>query len=80
MSAARALPVRDARVGDLFAAPVRVASMPVDADPASLFDEERAAVARAVAKRQREFASGRRCARVLLAELGHPAVAILRNA
>lgn len=80
MSVARALPVRDARVGDLFAAPVRVASAPVDADPAALFDEERAAVARAIGKRQREFASGRRCARALLAELGHPAVAIPRNA
>ena len=80
MSTARALPVRDARVGDLFAAPVRAASTPVDADPASLFEQERAAVARAIAKRQREFASGRRCARALLSELGHPGVAIPRNA
>jgi 4'-phosphopantetheinyl transferase EntD len=72
--------LRDARVGDLFPAPVRAATTPLDADPSVLFEEERAAVARAVAKRQREFASGRRCARALLAELGHAPVAIPRGA
>lgn len=80
MSAARAPSLRDARVGDLFPAPVRAATTPLDADLSVLFDAEKPAVARAVAKRQREFATGRRCARALLAELGHPPVAIPRRA
>lgn len=40
------------------------------ADPAPLFDEEAAAVMRAVAARQREFAHGRACARAALIDLG----------
>ncbi|MEU4472143.1 4'-phosphopantetheinyl transferase superfamily protein [Micromonospora sp. NPDC023888] len=42
--------------------------------PAPLFREEEQLVARAVATRRREFATGRRCAREALAKLGHPAV------
>ncbi|WP_433124903.1 4'-phosphopantetheinyl transferase family protein [Micromonospora sp. CA-240977] len=42
--------------------------------PAPLFPEEEHLVVRAVAKRRREFATGRRCAREALAKLGHPAV------
>ncbi|WP_327305707.1 4'-phosphopantetheinyl transferase superfamily protein [Streptomyces sp. NBC_01298] len=43
-----------------------------DEDPeASLFPEEEAAVTRAVAKRRREYATGRHCARLALRELGH---------
>jgi 4'-phosphopantetheinyl transferase EntD len=80
VSAARAPEQRDARVGDLFPAPVRAATTRLDADLSALFDEEKPAVSRAVAKRQREFASGRRCARALLAELGHPPLAIPRRA
>jgi 4'-phosphopantetheinyl transferase EntD len=42
-----------------------------------LFPEEEAFVARAVPKRQREFAKGRECARTALARLGLPGVALL---
>ncbi|WP_460073172.1 4'-phosphopantetheinyl transferase family protein [Streptomyces sp. YKOK-I1] len=42
-----------------------------------LFPEEEAVVARAVDKRRREFATGRRCARLSLAALGLPAVPLL---
>lgn len=41
-----------------------------------LFDEERAAIKNAVTKRQREFATGRDCARRALEQIGRPAVAI----
>ncbi|MFI6210136.1 4'-phosphopantetheinyl transferase [Streptomyces sp. NPDC051041] len=42
-----------------------------------LFPEEEAVVEKAVDKRRREFATGRRCARRALAELGHPPVPLL---
>ncbi|MGW2748417.1 4'-phosphopantetheinyl transferase family protein [Streptomyces sp. NPDC001450] len=42
-----------------------------------LFPEEEAVVAQAVEKRRREFATGRRCARLSLAALGLPAVPLL---
>ncbi|MER6546553.1 4'-phosphopantetheinyl transferase superfamily protein [Streptomyces sp. NPDC001250] len=42
-----------------------------------LFPEEEAVVARAVDRRRREFATGRRCARLSLAALGFPAVPLL---
>ncbi|MCX5065747.1 4'-phosphopantetheinyl transferase superfamily protein [Micromonospora lupini] len=48
-----------------------------DAEPGVLFPEEAATIARAVTPRQREFASGRWCARRGLAQLGYPAVPIL---
>jgi 4'-phosphopantetheinyl transferase EntD len=41
-----------------------------DGEPAPLFPEEEASVARAVDKRRYEFATGRRCARVALERLG----------
>jgi 4'-phosphopantetheinyl transferase EntD len=44
-----------------------------------LFPGEEEAVARAVDKRRREFSTGRACARAALAQLGLPAVAILRG-
>jgi 4'-phosphopantetheinyl transferase EntD len=44
-----------------------------------LLPEERVLVSRAVAKRRQEFAAGRRCARGLLAQLGHPGLPLLRN-
>jgi 4'-phosphopantetheinyl transferase EntD len=47
-----------------------------DASLHTLFDEERARIATSVAKRQREFAAGRQCARQALAALGVPAVPI----
>ncbi|MER5206095.1 4'-phosphopantetheinyl transferase superfamily protein [Streptomyces sp. NPDC002825] len=43
-----------------------------DTEPVTLFPEEAAAVARAVAKRQREFATVRLCARLALGRLGLP--------
>lgn len=47
-------------------------------DPAAvLFPEEDALVARAVASRQREFATARTCARTALAKLGVPPVPVL---
>jgi len=58
-------------VAGLFDAPgVRVALAPVDARAEFAHPEERAQVAAAVDKRQREFATGRRLAHALLAELG----------
>jgi 4'-phosphopantetheinyl transferase EntD len=46
---------------------------------APLFPEEEEAVARAVGKRQREFAKGRECARAALGRLGHPAAPLLNG-
>ena len=59
--------------------PPGVASAECFDDPPGvvLFDEERAAVARAVDKRRREFATVRHCARRALATLGHPPVALV---
>jgi 4'-phosphopantetheinyl transferase EntD len=49
-------------------------------DPdAMLFPGERAAIARAVARRRMEFATARACARAALARLGEPPVPILRG-
>jgi 4'-phosphopantetheinyl transferase EntD len=76
---ARAALRGDAWLADLFEPPVRVAASAIDADAADLLPEERACVARAVPARQREFATGRARARTLLAELGAPAVALLRD-
>ena len=44
--------------------------------PGGLFPEETPAIARAIPKRQAEFAAGRRAARAALAGLGQPAVAL----
>ncbi len=70
---------RDAFIGELFDAEVWTASCPIIDDEADLLPAERALVATAVAKRRHEFAAGRRCARTLLARLGHPHYALLRN-
>jgi len=48
-----------------------------DTAPALLFPAEEAAIARAVAKRRSEFATGRACARAALAKLGLPPVPIV---
>lgn len=80
MSAATALAPFDPRLAaDLFPAAVATLVSPIDATLADLRPEERPAVARAIPKRQREFATGRRCARALLAALGAPAAALPRN-
>jgi 4'-phosphopantetheinyl transferase EntD len=62
----------DDLLAGLFAAPVVAMAAALPAGLADLFVEERAAVAGAVAERQREFAAGRVCARRLLAALGAP--------
>ena len=48
-----------------------------DTAPALLFPAEEAAIARAVAKRRSEFATGRACARAALGKLGLPPVPIV---
>ncbi len=72
-------PTHDAWIGDLFDAEVWTASCPIVAEGDDLLPEERALVASAVPKRRHEFAAGRRCARALLSQLGHPRFALLRN-
>ena len=59
--------------------PPPVAAVEAFDDPpgATLFPEEEAAMARAVAKRRGEFTAGRACARAALAGLGLPATAIV---
>jgi 4'-phosphopantetheinyl transferase EntD len=66
-----------AMIGDIL--PPRVAAVEVFADLADvlLYPDEEAAVASAVDKRRREFATGRACARAALAELGLPPVSIV---
>jgi len=71
--------LRDAWIGELFEDGVWTASCPVTAVEDDLLPEERLVVSRAVAKRRQEFAAGRRCARGLLAQLGHPGLPLLRN-
>lgn len=55
---------------------VAVVCTGLDGDPETLWPEERAAISRAVPKRQREFAAGRRAARAAMQRLNWPAVSI----
>lgn len=55
---------------------VGVACSPIAADLDAMYPEERAAVGRAVPKRQREFATGRANARQAMSRIGEPALAI----
>lgn len=55
---------------------VGVACTGVDGDPQTLYPEERAAIARAVARRQREFAAGRTAARDAMRRIGWTACAV----
>lgn len=81
MSAAAAMPSIDPRfAADLFPDAVATLASSIDATLADLLPEERPAVLRAVPKRQREFATGRRAARDLLAGLGLGRPALPRNA
>jgi len=64
---------------ELFPPAVRTVCRPIDDRGDDLLPEELALVARAVPKRRREFATGRRAARELLASLGLPGGALLRN-
>ncbi len=59
---------------------VRVAAAPTSTPVETLLAEEQALVARAVEVRRREFATGRRLARTLLAEAGWPEAPLLRDA
>jgi 4'-phosphopantetheinyl transferase EntD len=64
----------------LFGSEVQVAASRLCDGLSSLSPAERALVAGAVPKREREFATGRLLARQLLAELGHVEFALLRDA
>ncbi|MER5306101.1 4'-phosphopantetheinyl transferase superfamily protein [Streptomyces lasiicapitis] len=59
--------------------PVFVAETREDPADAYLYPEEAAYVAKAVAKRQREFATARHCARIALARIDVPPAPILRG-
>ncbi|EPH46288.1 putative 4'-phosphopantetheinyl transferase EntD [Streptomyces aurantiacus JA 4570] len=59
--------------------PVFVVETREDPADAVLFPEEAAYVAKAVPKRQREFATARHCARIALARVGLPPAPILRG-
>lgn len=61
----------------LLSAPVVAVEAFDDAEPAPLFPGEEALVAQAVSKRRNEFATGRRCARAALAQLGCPPAPLL---
>jgi 4'-phosphopantetheinyl transferase EntD len=63
-------------IARLFARPVLVSIATPSMFDAVLYPEERAAVAKAIERRRREFAAGRACARAALGKLGAPAAAI----
>jgi 4'-phosphopantetheinyl transferase EntD len=63
-------------LAELLPAQAAVAEIRGDIPDAILFAEEKEAIGRAVEKRQREFRTGRACARAALAELGVEAQAI----
>jgi 4'-phosphopantetheinyl transferase EntD len=64
-------------IGDILPPAVAVAEQFGDVLTAELFPEEEKAVANAVDKRRREFATARACAREAMAKLGLPAVPIV---
>jgi 4'-phosphopantetheinyl transferase EntD len=66
-----------AMIGDILPPNVAVVEAFVDPADVVLYPDEEAAVANAVDKRRREFATGRACARAALAELGLPPVPIV---
>lgn len=65
---------------ELLPAAVRVVEVYEDPPGITLYAEEEACVARAVASRRREFATGRHCARAALGQLGLPPTAITKGA
>jgi 4'-phosphopantetheinyl transferase EntD len=64
-------------IGDIMPRQVAVAEEFGDVPHVVLFPDEEAAIANAVGKRRREFATARSCARAALAKLGLPPVPIL---
>jgi 4'-phosphopantetheinyl transferase EntD len=60
----------------LFPRSVGVAVLQLSDEAFPLFPEEAQTIGNAVAKRRIEFAAGRHCARLAMAQLGHPARAI----
>jgi 4'-phosphopantetheinyl transferase EntD len=66
----RALETLASSLQQRFGQDVSCAVIPVAGDPARLWREERELIDAAVPARQREFAAGRACARLLLAGLG----------
>lgn len=67
-------------IGELLPAGVESAELFHDPPDLGLFPEEAAQIARAVAKRQREYAGARRCARAAMGRLGLDPVAIVKDA
>ncbi|MEY9835618.1 4'-phosphopantetheinyl transferase [Streptacidiphilus sp. EB103A] len=67
-------------IEELLPAVVQVASVFGDPPGPPLFPEEAALVSNSVEQRRREFATGRRCARRALAELGLPAAPLAAGA
>lgn len=63
----------------LFPRAVGVAASWLSDEVLPLFPEEAQAIGNAVAKRRIEFTAGRHCARLAMAQLGHPACAIPRG-
>lgn len=74
-----AIPALEALLEPLFDASIARAIAPVVDAVAELSEEERSLIARAVESRRREFSTGRRLARRLLAERGIAAGSILRD-
>jgi 4'-phosphopantetheinyl transferase EntD len=70
---------RDPWIGDLFGPDVLAGSAPIDERTDDLWPKEREMVQKAVPRRAREFAAGRRVARALLARLGAGGAPLLGN-
>jgi enterobactin synthetase component D len=65
---------------NLFPRPVAAVAVRLTQEAYAMFPEEEAAVVKAVAKRRIEFAAGRHCARLAMAQLGIAPRALLRGA
>lgn len=66
-------------IQSLFPSSVTAVCCRISHDILQLYPEEHAVVQNAVAKRQREFAAGRACARRVLEPLGYPLHKLLKN-
>lgn len=72
-------PQEPAIFAELFPERVGAASLWLSGQVLPLFPDEAAEVRHAVGKRKAEFAGGRHCARLAMAELGRPALAVPRG-